>query len=74
METLKFLWRHRTKMLGFAQVVVGSVQTNLILFQGVITPLAFAIANTVIGAMIVAVGFFNSRRGPDDPVRGEAPP
>jgi hypothetical protein len=58
MTALAYLWCHRTKVLGFAQVTLGVLATA----DGIFSPLALKCIILGSGLATAYVGFFNSSK------------
>lgn len=56
MKALQFLWRHRTKCLGFVQVTLGVLATA----DGMFSPFGVKMILLGSGLSTAWLGFFNS--------------
>lgn len=63
MKALYFLWRHRTKTLGFIQVTLGVLATA----DGIFSPLTLKCIILASGIATAWVGFFNSAKAKQPP-------
>lgn len=59
-ELLKFLNRHKTKVVGFLTVVIGFIQTQATLVQPFMSPAGYAWFVMGTGALVMGFGFLNS--------------
>ena len=58
---LKFLNAHKTKVVGFLLMVIGSLQTNAATVQSMMSAKHFAWFTILIGAVVAVLGFLNSQ-------------
>lgn len=59
---ITWLDSHKTKLTGLALVLLGSVQANLTHLQAVLSPKSYALATIVVGLIVTAIGFWNSKQ------------
>lgn len=55
-----FTSRHRTKLLGGAQIAAGAITTQLPQLQSVLKPLHYGVAMMVVGTSTAVLGFINT--------------
>lgn len=60
MNVLNFASRHRTKILGMAQVSCGAIMTQLAFLQPTIKPITFGLSMMALGVSTAVLGFINT--------------
>jgi hypothetical protein len=58
---MSFLWKHRTKVVGLTQTLVGSVMSGMSYLQANLKPIHYGISMLTFGVITATLGFINTQ-------------
>lgn len=58
---MKLLWKHRTKVVGLTQTLLGSVMSGMAYVQQSLKPMHYGLLMLAFGVITACLGFINTQ-------------